>query len=493
MLSVSQVHVIRHKVLAEGQSIRQVAREMDVSRNTVRRYLQQAEPVRVEKNPRPKPVMEKVAPRIDQLLEEWKKATTRKQRITGTRICRQLREEGYTVGSTTVRMYLAEKRRQAAEVFIPLVHRPGEEAQVDFFEVTIEEKGVKRKAWKFVMRLMYGGMDFVWLYDRCDQVSFFDGHVRGFSYFGGVSKRCVYDNLSSAVRRVVFPERELTDRFRALASHYLFEPCFARPGEGHDKGGVESRGKGIRLQHFVPIPQGDSLREIAEACLREIEKEIASKRDATGQSVMEKIEEDRRHLRPLPERPFDPSRMVPVSISSKSTVCIEGAQYSVPSRWARLEAVAYVGVDQVRIVCREETITVPKGRRGEKRIRYGHYLRELARKPQAVRQVAPELMRELGEPFQRLWALLEETHGGRDAGRVMAKVLRAIVEHSVEEVTEAVERALEARRVDLLGLAALKRESVPQTVAVPEALAGFVVEAARASDYDFLLRGGDHE
>ena len=493
MLRMSQVHVIRHKVIEEKQSIRQVARDMGMSRKTVRKYLEQSEPVRVEKKPRPKPVLEKVAPRIDELLEEWGKATTKKQRITGSRIHRQLREEGYPVGITTVREYLAEKRRQAAEVFIPLVHRPGEEAQVDFFEVTVEEKGVRKTVWQFVMRLMHAGWDFVWLYERCDQVSFFDGHVRAFEYFGGVPRRCIFDNLSLAVRRMVYPNRELTDRFQALVSCYLFEPCFTRVGEGHDKGGVESRGKTIRLQHFVPMPQGDSLQEISQGLLRGIEKEVASKKDAAGRSVAEKIEEERRHLRSLPTRPFDPSRLVPVSISSKSTVCIEGARYSLPSRCARLDAVAYVGVDQIRIVCRGETITHRKSRRGESQICYRHYLPEFAKKPQAVRQVAPELMQELGEPFQRLWALLEETHGGRDAGRVMAKVLRAIVEHSLEEVKEAVQKALEAKRVDLLGLAHLKQESVPQAIEVPEALAGFVVEKVRATDYDFLLRGGCHE
>jgi transposase len=129
-------------------------------------------------------------------------------------------------------------------VFVPLVHRPADETQVDFFEVTLEEGGRRRKAWKFVMRLMYPGRDFVWLYERCDQLSFLDAHVRAFSYFGGVPRRVVYDNLSAAVKKVVGTERELTERFMALCSHYLFEPCFARPGEGHDKGGVEARGKG---------------------------------------------------------------------------------------------------------------------------------------------------------------------------------------------------------------------------------------------------------
>ena len=87
MLRMAQVHVIRHKVLVEGLSIRQVAREMGVSRNTVSKYLEQAEP-RLRKRPRQQPVLEKVGPRIDALLVEWASRTSPKQRIAGTRIHR---------------------------------------------------------------------------------------------------------------------------------------------------------------------------------------------------------------------------------------------------------------------------------------------------------------------------------------------------------------------------------------------------------------------
>ncbi|MCA1729864.1 MAG: IS21 family transposase [Actinobacteria bacterium] len=387
---MDQVHVIRHKVLVEGQSIRSVAKEMGVSRNTVSKYLTVSEPKRIASQPKPSPVMEVVAPRIEKLLEEWRGRTTPKQRLTGTRIHRQLVEEGYQVGLTTVRDYLRERRRKRAEVFVPLVHRPGEEAQVDFFEVTVEEDGQSRKAWKFVMRLMYSGRDFVRLYERCDQLSFLDAHVRAFEYIGGVPQRIVYDNLSAAVKRIVGTERELTERFAALASHYLFEPCFARPGEGHDKGGVEARGKGIRLAHLTPIPRGETLSEISEVLLREVELAL------TGEQG---FAEERRHLREPPEHPFDARRVELVAVSRRSTVRIEGATYSVPSHWASLKATAYVGVQDVRIHCCGQHEIYPRERKGTQKIRYRHYLTELTHKPQAVRQVAPELLQELGEPY----------------------------------------------------------------------------------------------
>jgi transposase len=483
MLRMDQVHVIRHKVLVEGQSIRSVARQMGIGRNTIKKYLKLSEPVRVVRQKKPSPVKEIVTPRIDQILQEWRHRTTQKQRITGTRIHRQLVEEGYQVGITTVRDYLREKRRQQAEVFIPLVHRPGEEAQVDFFEVTVEEGGETRKVWKFVMRLMYSGRDFVGLYESCDQLSFLDAHVRAFEYFGGVPERIVYDNLSAAVKKIVGSDRELTGRFVALCSHYLFEPCFARAREGHDKGGVEARGKGIRLAHLTPIPKGETLSEISEVLLREVEIAFASE---------QRFIEERRHLRMLPDRPFEARRVELVSVSRRSTVRIEGATYSVPSHWASLRATAYVGVEDVKLVCRGQTETYPKERKGAKNIRYRHYLSELARKPQAVRQVAPELIHELGEPYSKLWEMLTERYGAKEASGVLARILGALVDHGEEPVSGALEAAISRGRCDLLSLAEhlRDRDRRASAVEVPEALSGYHVESANAADYDLLLLDG---
>jgi transposase len=116
MLRMDQVHVIRHKVLVEGHSVSAVARQMGVSRNTVRKYLRVPQPNRVVRQPKPSPVTDAVAPKIEEILKEWETRTTPKQRITGTRIHRQLVEEGYEVGITTVRDYLRERRRRHQEV-----------------------------------------------------------------------------------------------------------------------------------------------------------------------------------------------------------------------------------------------------------------------------------------------------------------------------------------------------------------------------------------
>ena len=78
MLRMNQVIVIRHKVMNEERSIRSVVKEIGVSRNTVRKYLQVSEPVREEKNLRKRPMLEKVGDRMNESLEEWKSRSTPK-------------------------------------------------------------------------------------------------------------------------------------------------------------------------------------------------------------------------------------------------------------------------------------------------------------------------------------------------------------------------------------------------------------------------------
>lgn len=322
---MDQVHVIRHKVLVEGLSARRVAREMGVSRNTVQRYLARAAPTRVERHPRGRPVWEKGGARLEALLAESPQWTGGKQRLTATRLHRMLLAEGFTIGETTVKEAVAEWKRQRREVFVPLVYPAGDLAEVDFFEVLVELAGSVVKVGMFVMRLMHSGRDFARLYTRQDQTSFLDGHVRAFAHFGCTPQRLAYDNLKAAVAKsLVGSERLLATRFEALSSHYLFEPCFCRPRTGHDKGGVESRGKAIRWQHLVPIPRGQDLGVMRSALLARLDAE----HDAT------RFAAERAQSLPLPAMPFDARRTHAPSVSQRSLICVEGGVYSVPCEWA---------------------------------------------------------------------------------------------------------------------------------------------------------------
>ncbi len=483
MLGVMDIYALRRKVLVEGKSQRSVAREMGLARDTVRRYLETPTPERQERR-RSSPVMDRVRPRLEQLLEEWAPRTTDKQRITGRRLHRQLREEGYEVGLTLVLAELREWRRRRSEVYVPLVHRPAESAQVDFFEVRVDLGGARHRVWLLLFRLMHSGRDFVRLYERQDQLAFLDGHVRAFEHFGGVPRRMVYDNLAAAVRRVQFPRRQLSERFAALASHYAFEPNFARPGEGHDKGGVESRGRGVRWQVLTPLPRGDSLDQISEQMQAEVDR-LASER------VWERFAQEGPLLRPLPAVAFEPRRMQPVSVNRSAMVRLEGAWYSVPERWAGLRVTAWVGVSEVAFQRGAEQVSHPRQRFGGRQVRYRHYLGQLSRKPQALRQVAPELVEELGGPYDRLWTLLEDERGGHEAARALARLLQAAAEHGEERLREALEAGLAEGGFDELAIRrSLAAAQAPDEVTVPERLRGYRVERASVTDYDRLLERG---
>ena len=488
---MDQVHVIRHKVLIEGRSQRQVAGELGISRLTVRKYVEPAVPARKVPAPRRRPVWAAVAPRLEAVLAESGRWTGAKQRLTGTRLHELLVAEGHCVGVTLVRAALAEWKRRRREVFVPLTYRPGDLGEVDFFEVLVDLGGVRRKAWLFLLRLMYSGRDFAWIYERQDQVSFLDGHVRAFAHLGGIPARLAYDNLRPAVVRIlVGGERTLTPRFAALASHYLFEPCFCRPGVGHDKGGVEARGKAVRWQALVPIPQGQTLETINQALLAHLDARRERGRDRGGQTIGARFAEEQPHFRSVPS-PFVAEATTFCTVSPRALVRVEGALYSVPCRWAGLDLVAHSGPATVTLVGRDGT-RIAHGRRraGERSIDYRHYLPELARKPQAVRQVLPDLLRDLGAPFPAVWEHLQTAHTPREAARLFAKVLGQLETHGAAVVVPALEAALVTRTPLLLALpVALPPPTPIAREALPARLRELEVSSGCAADYDTWLVG----
>ena len=481
---MEEVYVVRHRHLVEHVPIRRLAREMRVSRNTIKRYLRGAPPgVGKPRGVAGAPVLDAVRPRIEALLEDAKNWTQGKQRLTAARLHTMLRSDGIVVGYTTVKDIVREWKRRRKEVFVPLVYKPGDLGEVDFFEVFVDVAGERRKAHMFVMRLMHSKRDFAWLYPRQDQTCFLDGHVRAFAHFGAVPHRLVYDNLRAAVRKIlVGSERELAPRFLALANHYLYEPCFARPREGHDKGGVESRGKAIRWQELVPIPSGPDLATITAALLARLDTRVTAE-----------YADEHAAMLPTPSIRLRSARCLPgVSVSSRSLVKVEGASYSVWSTWARRDVVAYAGVDEITLVFAGDSRAVvhPRQPFGGRSVDYRHYLRELARKPQALRQVADELIGALDEPFAAAWRMLVDQHGPKQAARLFAQVLRAIEARGESTVASEITAALasgEPIQLAVRGHASASPE-LP-TAQLPSSLASIEVHAGAAADYDALLAG----
>ena len=479
---MEEVYVVRHRHLVEGVPIRRLSREMGISRNTIRRYLAGAEPgVGKPRGADGHPVRDAVLPRAQEILKDAPRWTGGKQRLTAARLYTLLRSEGHDVGYTVVKQIMREWKRRKQEVFVPLVYRAGDLAEVDFFEVLVDIAGERHKAHMFVMRLMHSRRDFAWIYPRQDQTCFLDGHVRAFAHFGAVPHRIAYDNLKAAVSKMLAgSDRELSPRFLAFATHYLFEASFARPRTGHDKGGVEARGKGIRWQELVPIPSGPDLATISSALLARLDERV------TEQFAVEQAA-----MLPPPAMPLSSARCIPsTSVSRRSLVKLEAAVYSVWSTWAGLDVEAYVGVDEVVIVGPDKARVVHARQSfGGRSVDYRHYVHELARKPQALRQVADELLAALGAPFDDAWRSLVDQHGPKQAARVFAQVLRALETRGEQIVANELRAALASGEPIQLAVRAKHVASNATVERLPSSLANVDVDAGAVTDYVTWLGG----
>jgi transposase len=485
MLDMDQVTSIRHAVLVLGRSRRWASRNFKVARETVDRYLAGAVPGKRKSTPRAAPKRAEAAAALAEVIAETKVA--KKQQLTVQRAHELVREKGIDVGYTLIKQLVRERRRQAQEVFVPLTYKPGDLGEVDFFEVEVDVDGVRTTAWLFVMRLMFSSRDFTWIYPRQDQVCFLDGHVRAFAYFKCVPTRLAYDNLKAAVlKHLVGSERELQVRFAALAAHYTFEACFCRPYEGHDKGGVEARGKNVRLQSMVPIPSATTMQGVSTKVLADVERRAAV---SAAKEPEDRWAIEQAAMHALPAHPFDPRKTdASAPVSPRSTVTIEGATYSVLSSWARLGVTTHAGVDEVEIIgpdgVSSRRARVPKGKSD---IDYAsHYLTVLSKKPQAVRQVADVLMAQLGSPFPQWWSKLVDDEGARAAARLMARILRGVVDLGREEAERRVAHAFTTGEpLNVALLVAVEPTGQPMLL-VPRVL-DIEVESSSLAGFDELI------
>ena len=175
---------------------------------------------------------------IDRILEE-DKDRPKKQRHTSKRIFERLRDEyGFTGKITIVKDYICGVRQRRREMFVPLTHRPGH-AQVDFARPGRHRRRGTQDPLPGDEPTPLGRL-LVKAYPGETTEAFCDGHVSGFSFFGGVPRSILYDNTRIAVARILGDgKRQRTRVFSELRSHYLFEDRFGRPGKGNDKGKVE--------------------------------------------------------------------------------------------------------------------------------------------------------------------------------------------------------------------------------------------------------------
>ena len=258
--------IIRKEHLIQGKSIRQIARERSIHRRSVRQAIKNATPparaIVYRKCSVLTPAIKNI---INQIVLDDQKAP-RKQRHTGKRVFdRLVNEHNFTGSLSTVVHYYGKKRKELginSKAFVPQHYAPGDEAEVDWYEAQVDFPDGRKKIYFFEMRASHSGLEFHMAFERQNQQSFLEAHVAAFNYFGGVFKEIRYDNLTSAVKKILQGRKRIeTESFIAMRSHYLFDSFFCIPGVqgAHEKGGVEGGVGRFRRAHLVPVPKVDDI------------------------------------------------------------------------------------------------------------------------------------------------------------------------------------------------------------------------------------------
>ncbi len=448
LLTLEDWTSIRWLHFREGRSTRWIAKEFQISRNTVTKYLEKPDARKYTLNQsRAKPVADQWRSRIEQIIESDKQAP-RKQRHTARRIYNRLvEEEGYSGSERTIRLVVADlKNKPAAKASIPLVFQPGLDAQVDFGESYADIDGQRVKLHGFEMRLNYSRKKFIQYFPSTDKEAFLEGHVRAFAYFGGVVARLSYDNLSAGVAHVgQGKQRVLTDEFQQLKGYYNFKTNFCQPGiEGaHEKGGVESGIGFSRRNWMVPVPAFDSLAQLNDYILQKCSKDEERQVDGEAQTIGAAWQTEQPMLLPLTARPFDPAVTHRGLVDNYCTVALKESHYSVPPKyvgkaltmrayWDRLEI-----TDGLTLVA-----THPRTyKKDEYILKPEHYLDLLEKRPHAVPYALPLVQHNWPQGYWEVYQKMVEEVGPGPAGRDFIRILRSHVKYGAELVGNAIKES----------------------------------------------------
>ena len=434
-------------------TIKGVAHKLGVHRRMVRQAVANAEPPERKESGRERPAIGPLRSFINAILEADRKAP-RKQRHTAHRIFERIRTEmpEHKVAEVTVRLYVRERKRELGwstrATCVPQSYAAGQEAQVDWYEAWAELSGELTLLQVFSMRSMVSGAAFHRAYHRATQQAFFEAHEHAFQYFQGVFRLLRYDNLRSAVKKILRGfRREETTHFIAFRSHWRFQSDFCTPAEPHEKGGIEGEAGYFRRNHWVPVPKARDLAELNSqllAACREDERRLIA---GHSQPVGALMAEERGHLLPLAEQSFELADILFPRVDGLGCVRVQTNLYSVPARPGKT---VEVRLHPSHIELRDEGRCIALHERCYERhqqvLDLEHYLDVLERKPGALIGSKPlALWRERGlwpQSYDRLLDDLIGRHGKQSGIRQMIQVLGLIKPYGHQRVRTAVEEAL---------------------------------------------------
>jgi transposase len=377
------------------KSCKKVARELNISRNTVKKYLHQVKDVqnglaeeiipKDRKIAHPSRVLtDLVRQKIHQYLES-NLGRPKKQRLTAKRILELLVQDGHKIGYTSVKDEVVRWKRINAprEVFILQEPRVGQRAEFDWGEVTLNVDGVWQKYLLAVFVLPFSLYRFARLYPRSTRLEVIHAHIEFFREISSVPDAIYYDRMAA-----VFDSRkqQFNDKFLEFSMHFGFQPCVCNPASPNEKGTDEESVGYVRRATFGERSTFESLDEATEYLkmrLSEINSHPVYRRSDVPVKGLEQ-ERDMMHL--LPTLEFENYELKRASISRYSLVKFDGNFYSIPDTFRPRQITLKILVDRIEFLDGSAIIASHLRLIGNQKysLDIAHYIKTFHRKPGAL-------------------------------------------------------------------------------------------------------------
>lgn len=313
-----------HRLRNEGFSKRSIARQLQIDRETVTKYLAEPDPL-VGKR---KPKKSKLDPYNDLIAEMLENCADIKAPV----VMQHLRAKGFDGGITIVRERLRKFRGHSVsrEAFIRFESDPGEQVQIDwghFGNLSYGDSG--RRLYALAVLEGYSRMLYVFFSHSQKQECLHQGLLQAFTYFNGTPKEIVVDNMLTAVTERVGGIVRFNDAFLDFLRKFSIVPRACTIRAPYEKGKVENAIKYIR-QNFWPLRQFNGLEDVQNQ-VREWLDTVANvrKHHTTGHRPVDRL----RDLIPLPEQLPDCREVCAPLVHKDFGVRFDANVYSVPP-WA---------------------------------------------------------------------------------------------------------------------------------------------------------------
>ena len=327
-----------------------IAAELNVHPKTVSRALQrQGAPEREWEKRGSK--LDAYKGRVDQLLSEgvWNAVV----------ILREIRAEGYEGGYSILLEYIQPKRvLRLNQATVRFETEPGKQLQSDWGEVVVEIGGMRRKVHFIVNELGYSRRFHFWCTESEDAEHTYEGLIRSFEYFEGVTKEVLVDNQKSTVLKSSNNGHPtFNERFVDLAGIYGFTPRACKPYRARTKGKDERMVGYIKHNFFVryrSFENWEHLNQLAEQWLKE-EADLRVQ-GTVKEVVAERFQREKPDLQALPLVRYDTSYLEFRQAAWDGYIEVRGNRYSVPAALAGQRVAVRIGLDGLLRVYHTENL-----------------------------------------------------------------------------------------------------------------------------------------